>query len=456
MAGLDSLWSRFTLDEDEEHGVEAPQPVVESVHRLAGRFFTKRTLNVDSIACTFKPLWKSVGELKIRDIGDNILLFEFEDNLDLERVLEYEPWTFDKHIVIFERVSTVEEIPSLEFLRAIFWVQFHNIPKKSLNPVISEVVGNSIGKVIEVADPEDDGNRGEFLRVRISIDISKPLPRCRKLWYEGKQIGWVGLKYERLPNFCYWCGRLSHVERDCELWIRGKENLKKENQQFREWMRADMIRPKRKTVTVIQGSARNQAPWWRKTGSKGASASAQAPGTNPPTRKHTSVAVNVREFMREVVMEETQAINNQHVESSGVNEEFNNCNVVDMGGTDGLTKSIQGLRMDKCMGKGAEVNIGLKVKEVVDLTKSHAQSMLTRPSLRECTNVVGTQPTPNSLKSFKRLAREVNTKQQAIPPEGSTDRRMGLELEDDQGSKKKLRTGCEWFEQENFQVETGV
>ena len=38
-----------------------------------------------------------MGELKIQDIGDNILLFEFEDNLDLKWVLEYEPWTFDKH-----------------------------------------------------------------------------------------------------------------------------------------------------------------------------------------------------------------------------------------------------------------------------------------------------------------------------------------------------------------------
>ena len=78
-------------------------------------------------------------------------------------------------------------------------------------------------------------------------------------------------------------------------------------------MRADTIQPTRKTVTVIQGSSRTQAPWWRKTGSKGAYASAQASSTNPPTTKHTPVAVNVREFMREVVMEETQATNIQQV-----------------------------------------------------------------------------------------------------------------------------------------------
>ena len=130
-----------------------------------------------------------MGELKIRDIGVNILLFEFEDNLDLERVLEHESWTFDKHIVIFERVSVVEEVPSLEFLRATFWVQLHNVPEKSLNQATGEAIGKTIGKVIEVADPEDDGNGGEFLRVRIAIDISKPLPRCRKLWFEGKQKG---------------------------------------------------------------------------------------------------------------------------------------------------------------------------------------------------------------------------------------------------------------------------
>ena len=29
--------------------------------------------------------------MKIRDIGGNILLFEFDDALDLERVLELEP-----------------------------------------------------------------------------------------------------------------------------------------------------------------------------------------------------------------------------------------------------------------------------------------------------------------------------------------------------------------------------
>ena len=122
MAGLENLWSRFSLDDEEERGVEVPKPVEEVVHKLASRFFTKRTLNAESVACTFKPLWKPTGELKLRDLGDNILLFKFSDALDLARVLEFEPWTFDKNMVVFEQVNDVEEVPSLEFSRANFWV----------------------------------------------------------------------------------------------------------------------------------------------------------------------------------------------------------------------------------------------------------------------------------------------------------------------------------------------
>lgn len=84
MAGLDDLWSRFTLTEDEEGGADVSNQEEVEVHRLAGRFFTKRVLNVDAVAHTFKPLWKLAGELKIRDSGDNVLVFEFDDILDLE------------------------------------------------------------------------------------------------------------------------------------------------------------------------------------------------------------------------------------------------------------------------------------------------------------------------------------------------------------------------------------
>ena len=143
-------------------------------------------------------------------------------------------------------------------------MQLHNIPLKNLNHETGEAIARAIGTVIQVADLEDDGAGGEFLRARVAMDISKPLPHVLKLKSGGKQIGLVGLKYERLSNFCYWFGRVTHGERECEVWLRGRGKLSRDDQQYGEWLQAESIRQSKKTVAVISGRKRNQPRWWRK------------------------------------------------------------------------------------------------------------------------------------------------------------------------------------------------
>nr|POE67695.1 hypothetical protein CFP56_13843 [Quercus suber] len=161
MAGLDDLRSHISLTEEEEGGAEVPQQEADVIHRLAGRFFTKRVVNVDVVTQTFKPLWKPIGELKIRDVGENILLFEFEDILDLKRMLKYEHWYYDKNLMAFQRVEDVESVPYINYSHATFWIQLHNIPKKSLTCEKGELIGKSIGMVVKIADLEDDNTGDE-------------------------------------------------------------------------------------------------------------------------------------------------------------------------------------------------------------------------------------------------------------------------------------------------------
>ena len=88
-------------------------------------------VNAKVVSQTFKLLWKliGIGEMKIRDIGSNILQFEFDDALDLERVLELEPWTYNKSLVVFQ---CAESTPLLPFDFVTFWVQLHNVPNQCL------------------------------------------------------------------------------------------------------------------------------------------------------------------------------------------------------------------------------------------------------------------------------------------------------------------------------------
>lgn len=69
-------------------------------------------------------------------------------------------------------------------------------------------------------------------------------------------MGWVSIKYEQLQNFCYWCGRASHSDRDCEKWLGSKGRLRKEEQEYGEWLWADSVGIVRKTVAMILAKSR--------------------------------------------------------------------------------------------------------------------------------------------------------------------------------------------------------
>ena len=63
----------------------------------------------------------------------------------------------------------------------------------------------------------------------------------------------MSFKYERLPNLCYWCGCLTHADKDCDLWIDSEGTLPLETQQYGPWIRAQPFTRTRKNVVVVPG-----------------------------------------------------------------------------------------------------------------------------------------------------------------------------------------------------------
>lgn len=61
------------------------------------------------------------------------------------------------------------------------------------------------------------------------------------------------LRYERLPNLCYWCGRLTNADKDCELWIESERTLRPKQRQFGPSIRARVFVPSRKNVISVPG-----------------------------------------------------------------------------------------------------------------------------------------------------------------------------------------------------------
>ena len=126
MEDLTLKWNKLSLSQKEgKHVVLSKNKQVQEFV-LAAKFLTRRNINIDAIAKMFRPLWSH--SFNIRDAGDNYLSFSFEDESDLEKVFLGEPWSYDRHLVVFQRYDGKTPMTKLEFAKSLFWVQIHNLP----------------------------------------------------------------------------------------------------------------------------------------------------------------------------------------------------------------------------------------------------------------------------------------------------------------------------------------
>ena len=87
---------------------------------LAGKFHTKRVLNVEVVARNFSQLWRTRNGFKIKDQGNRIVLFIFKNNFDCDRIFFSQPWSFDKFLVVFQRYKNSIHVRNLDYERVPF------------------------------------------------------------------------------------------------------------------------------------------------------------------------------------------------------------------------------------------------------------------------------------------------------------------------------------------------
>ena len=93
-----------------------------------------------------------------------------------------------------------------------------------------------IGRCIKV-DVDNQGKvRRSSLRIKVLININKPLRRGVKLQIKGiQELQWFYIQYKRMPNFCYCCGLLGHDREDCKM---EGENDEDRGTSYGDWIRA--------------------------------------------------------------------------------------------------------------------------------------------------------------------------------------------------------------------------
>ena len=144
------------------------------------------------------------------------------------------PWNFENNLLLLCWWRRGLSLANLVFTHASFWVQVWGLPFEHMTKEASRDIGGKIGRVIEVDKRSWQADQAKFMRVRVDLPIKKPLRRGGYVTNMDGERCWVSFKYERLPTFCFTCGKIGHDDKYCGIKIE-KQPLER---QYGEWVRA--------------------------------------------------------------------------------------------------------------------------------------------------------------------------------------------------------------------------
>ncbi|KAF4375412.1 hypothetical protein F8388_024071 [Cannabis sativa] len=218
---IEDICANLCLEEEEDDIITLGQSIqkvdegVDTRWCLVGTFVQDHQMDFDTIQHQLASLWKPGMGMFCKELGQNRYLFQFFHDVDINRVIEGSPWTCLRKLLIFNRLTKNDDPRTIPLNKLDIWIQIFDMQPGYMSARVVQDVGNRIGVFIE-SDPNNfKGFWRNYLRIRVTINIEKPLRRKMKISPEGDDSFWVHFKYERAPTFCFICGIIGHTENFC-------------------------------------------------------------------------------------------------------------------------------------------------------------------------------------------------------------------------------------------------
>lgn len=258
---LEDMYAGLVLEEEDEGGIiVASTEVVEQkqTYVLIGKFLTEKNINFHAMQNVMATLWRPKEGMEVHDIGGMRYSFVFFHKMDLQKVIDGGPWSFEQATLVLHQLEKGEDPSTVKLQYVEMWVQIYDIPRGMLSENILRNVGATIGKFIRMDTNTLDGVWKPFSRIRVMINVEKPLKRRLKIKREGEGWNWLNFKYERLGTFCFVCGILGHSERECNIVYENPDKVIEKA--YGVWLRA----PTKNAAKLNTG-----AKWLRNTNDGG-------------------------------------------------------------------------------------------------------------------------------------------------------------------------------------------
>lgn len=201
--GLEYAMENMHLQEGELDDVVVGVEEVEELEKAArwlavARVNTSKTFSSAALKETLKFIWNLAHPAEIREADDNLFVIQMFCLGDWKRVMYQGPWIFRGLMVLIEEYDGQKPPDSVKLDRVLVWAQIHKLPDLYRNEAIVDQLARRIGIVRSVEMNPNRFFEGNYVRVRASIETSKPLIRWTPLNIAGKERLMLDVKYEKI------------------------------------------------------------------------------------------------------------------------------------------------------------------------------------------------------------------------------------------------------------------
>ncbi|KAM0854871.1 hypothetical protein ACQ4PT_050154 [Festuca glaucescens] len=234
---LDDMFSHLKLNKEELDdvviGVDEAREYQQAARWLEiGKVHTSRSFSADALFEKMKVIWNLSRDLIFREAGENLFIFQMHCLGDWKKVVHQGPWTFRGWGVLIEDYDGLSDPEKFVFGGIYVWAQIHGTPELYQKQEVIDNLARRVGKIKEVQMSPKLFYEGNYVRIRVRIDISRPLMRFVSLTLpEGKRR--LAVKYEKIPFFCKRFGLLGHDHEECGDGVWTEKQL-----QYGSWMLA--------------------------------------------------------------------------------------------------------------------------------------------------------------------------------------------------------------------------
>lgn len=268
MENIDVLMTDLDISNEENEELIVDDDLEEVGNRfelcLVGRFLSEKSINVRAMKTKLADLWKPAMGITIRMLKEGIFLFQFYHKDDMQWMVNNGPWSFDNTMLVTSVIPVGEDPLKVDLNEIDFWIQIYDLPSGFMTESVGKQLGNFFGSFV-LYDPSNNASIWrEYMRIRIKLDVRFPLKRKKKISRRNKSEFIVNCKYEKLGDFCFVCGLLTHTERFCKKRLEGESSTLV--REWGSWLRA----PPRRAVVQERSKwlrGEKEGDWGVKKGS---------------------------------------------------------------------------------------------------------------------------------------------------------------------------------------------